>query len=217
MKARLLIGFILLVCMLFITVGCKKNVTDGGENLKPNTNESIKEIDLKDYEKHPKVKIQMENGGEMVLELYPEYAPETVKNFIKLTESGFYDGLKFHRIIKNFMIQGGDPQGNGTGGSDNTIKGEFSSNGFSQNTLTHTKGVISMARSDMPDSASSQFFIMHGTEQGLDGNYAAFGKLIEGEETLDEIANTPVDYRPNSNEQSLPLEEVKIKKAFILK
>ena len=134
------------------------------------------------------VVIEMENGGVMELELYPEKAPLTVKNFEKLVNSGFYDGLGFHRIIKGFMIQGGDPKGNGTGGPGWTIKGEFKANGVN-NDLKHTRGVISMARSMAPDSAGSQFFIMHADAPHLDGQYAAFGKLVSGYEVLDEIAD----------------------------
>lgn len=166
---------------------------------------------------HPKVQIEMEDGGKMILELYPEYAPETVDNFISLVEDGFYDGLTFHRIMKGFMVQGGAPKVNGTGDSAKNIKGEFSSNGFDKNTLLHSKGVISMARSMDPDSASSQFFIMHGDSPHLDGDYAAFGKLIEGEDVLDKIADTPVDPNPsNRDELSLPREEVKIKTITVL-
>lgn len=167
---------------------------------------------------NPRVQIEMENGDKMVLELYPEFAPDTVENFVNLSKSGFYDGLKFHRIVKGFMIQGGDPNGDGTGGSENNIKGEFSTNGFAQNTLQHTKGVISMARSEDFDSASSQFFIVHGDANFLDGQYAAFGKLIEGESTLDKIANTPVDPHPYiPGEVSVPKEDVIIKKVTVLK
>ncbi|MBQ9097377.1 MAG: peptidylprolyl isomerase [Clostridia bacterium] len=140
------------------------------------------------------VKITMDNGGEIYLELYPEYAPETVANFVSLVKDGFYDGLTFHRIIKGFMIQGGDPEGTGFGGSDKTIKGEFASNGFAQNTLSHERGVISMARSQMPNSASSQFFIVHEAAPHLDGDYAAFGVVTEGMDTVDEIANAATDY-----------------------
>lgn len=166
---------------------------------------------------HPKIEIQMADGGKMVLELYPEYAPATVANFVKLAKSGFYDGLKFHRIIKGFMVQGGDPKGDGSGGAENNINGEFSSNGFKQNTLKHTKGVISMARSDDPNSASSQFFIMDGDATNLDGNYAAFGKMTEGEKTLDAIADTPVDPNPyNPEELSVPKRDVIIKKITVL-
>lgn len=165
---------------------------------------------------HRKVQMEMEDGGKMVFELYPEYAPITVENFVKLSERGFYNGLKFHRIMKGFMAQGGDPKGNGTGGSDETIKGEFSDNGFDQNELKHVKGVISMARSNNPNSASSQFFIMDGEGSFLDGKYAAFGKLIEGEDTLDKIINTPVNRNPNTGEVSMPKEDVVIKKVTVL-
>ena len=140
------------------------------------------------------VKITMDNGGEIYLELYPEYAPETVQNFVSLVKDGFYNGLTFHRIIRGFMIQGGDPEGTGFGGSDKTIKGEFASNGFAQNTLSHERGVISMARSQMPNSASSQFFIVHEAAPHLDGDYAAFGVVTEGIDTVDEIANVATDY-----------------------
>ncbi|MBR0145874.1 MAG: peptidylprolyl isomerase [Eubacterium sp.] len=131
----------------------------------------------------------MENGGVMKLELYPEIAPNTVNNFISLAAKGYYNGLIFHRVISGFMIQGGDPDGRGTGGPGYSIKGEFSGNGF-KNDLKHTRGVLSMARSMRPDSAGSQFFIMHQDSPHLDGQYAAFGKLIEGEDVLDEIART---------------------------
>ncbi len=136
---------------------------------------------------NPIVTFTMANGDVMKAELYPEIAPNTVNNFIALANSGFYDGLTFHRIIKGFMIQGGDPAGNGTGGPGYSIKGEFSHNGF-QNNLKHTAGVLSMARSMMPNSAGSQFFIMHKDAPHLDGEYAAFGKIIEGMDVVDKIA-----------------------------
>ena len=139
-----------------------------------------------------KVTIEMENGGVMTLELYEDKAPITTENFIKLAKEGFYDGLIFHRVIKGFMIQGGCPDGNGTGGPDYSIKGEFSGNGF-KNDLKHTAGVISMARSMMPDSAGSQFFIMHKDAPHLDGQYAAFGKVLEGMDVVDKIAATKTD------------------------
>ena len=138
---------------------------------------------------NPIVTITMEDGGIMKLELYPEIAPNTVNNFISLVSKGFYNGLIFHRVISGFMIQGGDPDGRGTGGPGYSIKGEFSGNGF-PNDLKHTRGVISMARSMRPDSAGSQFFIMHQDSPHLDGQYAAFGKLLEGEDVLDNIART---------------------------
>ena len=140
------------------------------------------------------VVIEMENGGVIRLELCPEYAPKTVENFEKLVSEGFYDGLTFHRVISGFMIQGGDPLGNGMGGSDERIVGEFAANGH-PNPLSHTRGVISMARSQMPNSASSQFFIMHGDALYLDGQYAAFGRVIDGMEVVDEIASVPTDPR----------------------
>ncbi len=138
------------------------------------------------------VTIEMENGKKIKIELYPDIAPITCENFEKLVRSGFYDGLTFHRVISGFMIQGGCPKGTGTGGPGWNIKGEFSSNGV-KNDLKHTRGVISMARSMMPDSAGSQFFIMHEDAPYLDGNYAAFGKVTEGIEVVDEIAETATD------------------------
>lgn len=137
--------------------------------------------------------IEMENGGKMTLELYPEKAPLTVENFEKLANSGFYDGLIFHRVIAGFMIQGGDPEGTGMGGPGYTIKGEFAMNGVN-NDLKHTRGVISMARAYDPNSAGSQFFIMHADAPHLDGQYAAFGKMTDGFETLDEIAMTKTGF-----------------------
>ena len=137
---------------------------------------------------YPVATIEMADGGVMVLELYPDVAPNTVANFIELANSGFYDGLIFHRVIAGFMIQGGDPTGTGMGGPGYTIRGEFAANGF-QNDLSHERGVISMARSSMPDSAGSQFFIMHADADYLDGNYAAFGRVIEGIEVVDAIAS----------------------------
>ena len=135
----------------------------------------------------------MKNGSVMKAELYPEIAPITVKNFVDLAAKGFYNGLIFHRVIPGFMIQGGDPEGVGTGGPGYTIKGEFTANGF-RNDLRHTRGVLSMARAMDPDSAGSQFFIMHEDSPHLDGQYAAFGKIIEGIEVVDEIASVKTDY-----------------------
>lgn len=142
--------------------------------------------------KHPIVTITMEDGGIMKVELYPEIAPTTVNNFLDLVKKGFYDGIIFHRVIEGFMIQGGCPIGNGEGGPGYVIKGEFKQNGV-QNDLKHERGVISMARTSIPDSAGSQFFIMHKAAPHLDGGYAAFGQLIEGEDVLDRIACTETD------------------------
>lgn len=156
-----------------------------------------------------KFKITMENGETMTGELYPEVAPITVKNFVKLCGQHFYDGLIFHRVIPGFMIQGGDPEGTGMGGSDEEIKGEFLSNGVVNN-LKHTRGVISMARAMNPNSASSQFFIMHKDAPHLDGNYAAFGKVTEGLEVVDHIAAVKTNYMDK------PLVEQKMKSIEIL-
>ena len=154
--------------------------------------------------KNPIITITMENGDVMKAELYPEVAPNTVNNFLSLVGKGFYDGLIFHRVIKGFMIQGGCPDGTGMGGPGYTIKGEFSQNGF-QNDLRHTPGVLSMARAMHPDSAGSQFFIMHETSPHLDGAYAAFGQIIEGMDVVNKIAEVRTDYSDR------PMKEQKIK------
>lgn len=152
--------------------------------------------------------IEMENGKKIELELYPEAAPETVKNFEELVKRGFYDGLTFHRVIPGFMIQGGDPLGNGTGGSEKNIRGEFAANGH-KNPVKHVRGVISMARAFDPNSASSQFFIMHADAPHLDGQYAAFGKVVSGMEAVDEIAAVPTDYSDR------PKIAIRMKKVYI--
>ena len=157
---------------------------------------------------NPVVTIEMENGDVIKAELYPEKAPNTVNNFISLVKKGYYDGLIFHRVIRGFMIQGGCPQGTGTGGPGYQIKGEFAQNGF-QNPLAHTKGVLSMASAMHPDSAGSQFFIMHENAPHLDGAYAAFGKVVEGLDVVDKIACVDTDYSDR------PLEEQKMKKVTV--
>ena len=157
---------------------------------------------------NPIVTITMENGDVMKAELYPEVAPNTVNNFISLVNKGFYDGLIFHRLISGFMIQGGCPEGTGMGGPGYSIKGEFSQNGF-ENNLKHTPGVLSMARAMNPDSAGSQFFIMHAAAPHLDGAYAAFGKVIEGQEVVNAIAETPTDWSDR------PMEEQRIESVTV--
>ena len=157
---------------------------------------------------NPVVTFEMENGDIMKAELYPEIAPNTVNNFISLVNKGFYDGLIFHRVISGFMIQGGCPDGTGMGGPGYTIKGEFSQNGFA-NDLKHTEGVLSMARAMNPDSAGSQFFIMHKNSPHLDGAYAAFGKITEGMDVVNKIAQTPTDYSDR------PLEVQRMKKVTV--
>ena len=159
-------------------------------------------------DKNPIVTFMMENGDKIKAELYPDVAPNTVNNFISLINKGFYDGLIFHRVIKNFMIQGGDPEGTGMGGPGYSIKGEFKQNGFDNN-LKHDRGVLSMARSFMPDSAGSQFFIMHQDSPHLDGEYAGFGKVIEGIEIIDKIAET------KTNRSDKPKKDQKIEKVTV--
>ena len=166
-------------------------------------------IDLKDK---VNVVMNVSNYGEVTIELDPSIAPITVENFVNLVNDGFYDGLTFHRVITGFMVQGGDPSANGTGGSGVNIKGEFNSNGI-QNNLSHTRGVISMARSNDPNSASSQFFIMHQDSPHLDGNYAAFGKVTNGIEIIDEICNDSIVEDGNgtvAKENQIKIESIKI-------
>lgn len=160
-------------------------------------------------DKNPRLRMTIQNFGVMELELFPNVAPITVENFLNLVKEGFYNGLTFHRVIEGFMIQGGDPLGNGTGGAKNRIKGEFARNGIS-NPLEHTRGVLSMARSQLPDSASSQFFIMHKDAPHLDGSYAAFGAVISGIEVVDKIAASPTDYMDK------PLQKILIEKVEVL-
>ena len=157
---------------------------------------------------NPVVTFEMENGDIIKVELYPEIAPNTVRNFVSLVSKGFYDGLIFHRVIRGFMIQGGCPDGTGMGGPGYSIKGEFAQNGVA-NDLKHTPGVLSMARSMHPDSAGSQFFIMHEAAPHLDGAYAAFGKVIEGQEYVNKIAETATDYSDR------PLETQRMKKVTV--
>ncbi|WP_425455837.1 peptidylprolyl isomerase [Ectobacillus funiculus] len=191
---------ILIVILALILGGCSTN-TDKKETQA----QATKKIQV---EKNPVVTIVMENDKQIKVELYPEVAPNTVLNFISLAQKGFYDGLTFHRVIPGFMIQGGDPEGTGTGGPGYTIRGEFSSNGF-KNNIKHETGVISMARSNNPDSAGSQFFIMVKNAPQLDGEYAAFGKVIEGMETVNEIVNVERDSKDK------PIHEQKMKKVTV--
>ena len=157
---------------------------------------------------NPIVTFEMADGKTFKAELYPDVAPNTVNNFISLVGKGFYDGIIFHRVIAGFMIQGGDPKGVGTGGPGYRIRGEFSANGV-KNTLKHTRGVLSMARAQSPDSAGSQFFVMHADADYLDGQYAAFGTVIEGMDVVDAIASVPTDFRDK------PLREQKMKKVTV--
>ena len=189
--------------------------TSQGENGSLAMTQGENEEDKKMTEDNVKVLVEMEDGGEFVLELYPSYAPQTVQNFVDLVSDGFYDGVGFHRIVDGFMAQGGDPEGTGMGGSGVQIPGEFASNGFAQNTLSHQRGVISMARSMDPDSASSQFFICYDDASFLDGEYAAFGKVIEGMEVVDGFLD--VERTANSmGEIASPTTPVTMKKVTVI-
>lgn len=188
----------ILTMMLFTFAGCgssqvseSQNNTSSTENVNSSAsnNESNEVQKVVAIQGTPIVTMKIKDYGDVTLELYPEMAPNTVNNFITLANEGFYDGLIFHRVISGFMIQGGDPQGTGMGGPDYSIAGEFSNNGFEQNTLSHAKGVISMARTNNPDSAGSQFFIMSEDGTYLDGNYAAFGKVTDGLDVVETIQN----------------------------
>lgn len=187
MKKRLFAVLLAVTLLLLALFACGKK--DGGSE---------------DLGEPVMVQIEMESGGIIKLELYPNAAPITVENFTKLAKEGFYDGLIFHRVIKDFMIRGGDPEGTGMGGSDTKIKGEFKQNGW-DNPISHKRGVISMARSRSYDSASSQFFICHADSTYLDGQYAAFGKVIDGMDVVDEIASVETD------KSDRPIEDVRIK------
>lgn len=200
------LGTLFITAILSLTlIGCSSSNKSSKEetNTGSNDNKEIylsKETEKKEGDKNPVATIEMEDGKTIKLELYPEIVPNTVRNFISLANSKFYDGLIFHRVISGFMIQGGDPEGTGMGGPDYSIYGEFTNNQF-ENTLLHTKGVISMARSNDKNSAGSQFFIMHGDTPSLDGDYAAFGKVIEGMDVVDSIAQveTGSDDRPKKD------------------
>ena len=177
---------LLLAALMLLSLACAKGKT----NTDTNTTETQEDTTVD--KTHPIATITMKDGGAIVMELYPEVAPESVKNFISLANSGFYDGLIFHRVILGFMIQGGDPLGKGTGGPGYAIKGEFAANGV-QNDISHVRGVLSMARSSAYDSAGSQFFIVQTDSTYLDGNYAAFGRVTSGMDVVDAIARTTTD------------------------
>lgn len=218
MKRRKIISVImLLIFALVLFCSCGK-ITTTSDNSNSTGNTQSEESENNENKssgedtnmEHSQVKVTMEKGGEFIIELYPEYAPKTVENFLKLVNDGFYNGLTFHRVFAGFMAQGGDPDGTGTGGSAEKIKGEFASNGFTQNTLSHTRGVVSMARSEMNDSASSQFFICYTDGcTALDGDYAAFGKVIKGMEVVDAFTENEMTYN-SIGEKASPVEPIYI-------
>ncbi|MEG0306574.1 MAG: peptidylprolyl isomerase [Clostridium sp.] len=204
MKKKLIISLFILSFMSMILVGCKTQTKEPTNTLEDNKNLYLsKETEKKPTDQNPVVKIQLEDDSIIKIELYPDIAPNTVRNFITLANDKFYDGLIFHRVIPGFMIQGGDPAGNGSGGPDYSIYGEFSKNNF-ENSLLHERGVISMARAKDKNSGGSQFFIMHEDSPHLDGDYAGFGKVIEGIDIVDKIA-------ASETKSDKPLTDIKIK------
>lgn len=210
MKKIIKLSALLLAILLVFAACAKKDADSSAGSDASGSNASVSDGE------NPKVKFTMENGSSFTVELYPQYAPETVENFVNLVSSGFYDGLTFHRVIDDFMAQGGDPDGTGTGGSEKKIHGEFVQNGFTQNTLSHTRGVISMARqSNDFNSASSQFFICYGDETFLDGHYAAFGKVIEGMEVVDSFLDVERTLG-SDGQKSKPVTPIVIEKAEVI-
>lgn len=202
---------ILVISILLFCTGCSNN--KNSENLLGiDFNVDSNETTLNNYDtENPVVAMEISGYGAIVIELYPKVAPNTVNNFIYLVKQGFYDNNSFHRLVPGFVLQGGDPKGDGTGGPGYTIKGEFTNNRFT-NTLKHTKGIVSMARSTANDSAGSQFFIMLDTATNLDNNYAAFGKVIDGMDVIDKIANTEI---VSNNETGKLMKNLTIKKALV--
>jgi len=192
MKWKILLLGVLMCFMVGCTSGADKESEDRDESgVHPVDGQPVQYQVLEGVTDNKiEATITMEDGGVIVLELYPDLAPQSVRNFVNLAQDGYYDGLKFHRILRGFMIQGGDPKGDGSGGPGYSIKGEFADNGFA-NDLKHFRGVISMARGELLDTAGSQFFIMHDANASLDGRYAAFGQVISGIEVVDKIAKTP--------------------------
>jgi peptidyl-prolyl cis-trans isomerase B (cyclophilin B) len=199
------------IAVLLSLLGCGTQTKNNAASQPPkNTSDTSQNNTFNPSQKNdPIVTITMADGGQIKIELYPKVAPNTVKNFIYLVRKGFYNGLTFHRVIPGFMIQGGDPNGNGTGGPGYSIKGEFTNNGFTNN-LKHVRGVVSMARTNDPNSAGSQFFIMVAAAPSLDGNYAAFGKVISGMSEVDKIVNTPRNTATNQPLQKQVMKSVTV-------
>lgn len=210
---KAILGIFLVILCIGIFTGCEKHEYTVGENAKIVLDGETVKYDNGTAEEvvdNIKVKFEIENGGTFVMELYPKHAPKTVANFCDLVNEGFYNGLTFHRVIPGFIVQSGDPTGLGIGGSDEKIEGEFKDNEYEKNTLKHEKGTVSMARTQDPDSATSQFFICLEEDSSLDGQYAAFGKVVYGMDTVDEIGEATTD------EKDKPLVDIVIKKATII-
>lgn len=218
MKQRKILCLLLCAALVLLLAACGKpaqtpDTTAAPENTSGSTEARPEQNDTKENTtmEHKKVKFTMENGGTFTIELYPEYAPQTVANFLKLAESNYYAGTTFHRVYPGFMAQGGE------GADTPTIKGEFASNGFSQNTLSHTRGVVSMARTSVKDSASSQFFICYDdVSYSLDGDYAAFGKVIDGMDTVDAFCEIEREYNGFDRVPTAPVEPIVIKSCEIV-
>ncbi len=200
-------GISIILLSVFLLASCRIKDNDLGINFKINGNEASINYETE----NPLVAMKIKGYGAIVIELYPDIAPNTVNNFISLTKSGFYDNNSFHRFAKGFVLQGGDPKGDGTGGPGYHIQGEFTSNNF-KNDLKHTRGIVSMARSSLPNSAGSQFFIMLGTAEHLDGNYAAFGKVVMGMETIEDIEKNAETVSAKSDKLK---ENIVIEKAIV--
>ncbi len=209
---KLLCALAALVLAVGLMAGCASSGSESAKNSSSSSSAAGKapEFDGVVPEDGPSVRFTMSDGGTFTIVCAPEYAPETVKNFLDLVGSGFYDGLTFHRVLDGFVAQGGDPAGNGTGGSGKTIKGEFAANGFDQNTLPHKRGSVAMARSNDPDSATSQFYICYDEQPSLDGNYAVFGQVTDGMDVIDAFLNVP------RNSQGMPQTPIVIEKAEII-
>jgi cyclophilin family peptidyl-prolyl cis-trans isomerase len=218
MKQRKILCLLLCAALVLLLAACGKpaqtpDTTAAPENTSGSTEAQPEQNDTKENTtmEHKKVKFTMENGGTFTIELYPEYAPQTVANFLKLAESNYYAGTTFHRVYPGFMAQGGE------GADTPTIKGEFASNGFSQNTLSHTRGVVSMARTSVKDSASSQFFICYDdVSYSLDGDYAAFGKVVDGMDTVDAFCEIEREYNGFDRVPTAPVEPIVIKSCEIV-
>ncbi len=216
MKRILCFSFSLLLFVLLFT-GCTKGTkTSSGETSQTNNSQTSSGDQQAAPAGGEKIKVTMENGGSFIIELYPDMAPETCANFVSLVKSHFYDGLTFHRVVDHFMAQGGSSDGKGFEGSGKTIKGEFAANGFTQNTLKHTRGVVSMARANDPNSASSQFFICYEAKDFLDGNYAAFGKVIEGMEVVDDFCKVERTFNGTDSSPATPVEPIIIKSMEVI-
>lgn len=207
---KLLCALTALILAVGLLAGCGSSKSESSGSAASSAADKTPEFNAVVTEDGPAVKFTMSDGGTFTIVCAPKYAPETVENFLDLVRGGFYDGLTFHRVLDGFVAQGGDPSGNGTGGSGKTIKGEFAANGFDQNTLPHKRGSVAMARTSDPDSATSQFYICYDEQPSLDGNYAVFGQVTDGMDVIDGFLNVPRDSK------GMPQTPIVIEKAEII-